>query len=501
MRRRQRVESLLKENEILLTMVNYPLLGATHLNRPFTTPATSPIGSSISNSYFTSDDIIHPHPRFATLTKNIRLRKGKKVNIEVPLFKDKKTPEYLPLGPYANTDELESSIQQSYPNTISMDSMAFGMGCCCLQATFECTDVTEARYLYDQFGVLAPILLALTAATPIFRGFLANSDVRWNSIVQSVDDRTDEEMGLTTTSPRVQTIKKSRYDSIDLFLAPDSARYNDEEFALPERFYNQLLSAGIEPLLSQHVAHLFARDPLVIYDNKIFLDDAKNSDHWENLQSTNWQSVRFKPPPGAKNSSSLPGWRVEFRTMEIQFTDFENSAFVCFVTLLKKLLLEKKKKNFFSLDLRILISLVDENMQRAHKVDAVVEQKFHWRIPGEMEKIEEFSIDEILNGKLEKEWKGLIPLVKEFCVEKWGEISPKILSYLDFIAFRAQGKLMTNAKWIRKFVENHFDYKQNSMVSHIMNYELLQCLHKIEQYGQFFFFLFLFFFLQQRLFT
>jgi len=42
---------------------------------------------------------------------------------------------------------------------------------------------------YDQLAVMGPFLLALTAATPSYRGFLADTDVRWNQISLSVDDR------------------------------------------------------------------------------------------------------------------------------------------------------------------------------------------------------------------------------------------------------------------------------------------------------------------------
>lgn len=36
--------------------------------------------------------------------------------------------------------------------------------------------------------------------------------------------------------------------------------------------------------------------------------------HFENLQSTNWNSLRFKNPP---TEDSDIGWRVEFRPMDI----------------------------------------------------------------------------------------------------------------------------------------------------------------------------------------
>lgn len=43
------------------------------------------------------------------------------------------------------------------------------------------------------------IKLALSAGAPIFRGYLADVDCRWNVIAQSVDDRTLEERGLAVS--------------------------------------------------------------------------------------------------------------------------------------------------------------------------------------------------------------------------------------------------------------------------------------------------------------
>lgn len=45
--------------------------------------------------------------------------------------------------------------------------------------------------------------------------------------------------------------------------------------------------------------------------------------------------MRFKPPPPNSNI----GWRVEFRSMEIQITDFENAAFAVFIVLLTRAIL------------------------------------------------------------------------------------------------------------------------------------------------------------------
>lgn len=41
------------------------------------------------------------------------------------------------------------------------------------------------------------------------------------------------------------------------------------------------LFVGIDKLLAQHVAHLFIRDPLSVFEEKIHLDDENESDHFE----------------------------------------------------------------------------------------------------------------------------------------------------------------------------------------------------------------------------
>ena len=43
---------------------------------------------------------------------------------------------------------------------IYMDAMGFGMGCSCLQLTFQACNVNEARKLYDALVPLAPLLVS-----------------------------------------------------------------------------------------------------------------------------------------------------------------------------------------------------------------------------------------------------------------------------------------------------------------------------------------------------
>jgi hypothetical protein len=42
---------------------------------------------------------------------------------------------------------------------IYMDAMGFGMGCCCLQLTFQACNVDEARRMYDALTPVGPILV------------------------------------------------------------------------------------------------------------------------------------------------------------------------------------------------------------------------------------------------------------------------------------------------------------------------------------------------------
>jgi glutamate--cysteine ligase catalytic subunit len=97
----------------------------------------------------------------------------------------------------------------------------------------------------------------------------------------------------------------------------------------------KLMDGGMDDRLATHFAHLFIRDPIVIFAEDLKELDLTKTDHFENLQSTNWQHMRFKPPPAGNDI----GWRVEFRPMEIQITDFENAAFSVFIVLVTRAIL------------------------------------------------------------------------------------------------------------------------------------------------------------------
>lgn len=483
--RRSEVEALLKPGEKIFSITSFPQLGCKDFCSPPALP--DPLSSASRSLFFPDEAIFLAHPRFRTLTRNIRSRRGEKVAINVPIFKDSETPQPFKEDLTQLGDDGEMG-RNALNDHIYMDAMGFGMGCCCLQLTFQACNINEARTLYDQLAPMCPIMLALTAASPVHRGFLADTDCRWNIISEAVDCRTRQERGLEPLTSDRFRIAKSRYDSIDSYLSPEGHQYNDIPLTMDQEAYEALRNAGIDHLLAQHVAHLFIRDPVSLFSEKINQNDQEDSDHFENLQSTNWQTMRFKPPP----PRSRIGWRVEFRPCEAQISDFENAAFVCFVVLLTRVILTYK------LNFLLPISKVDENMQRAQRRDAVRKEKFWFRKDLAAQRsssstntsIEptldeppciEMTIAEIINGK-DEEFPGLIPLISSYLnsVEVDADTHCTIHQYLRHIQKRANGELMTAARWIRNFITTHEDYKQDSVVSDSINYDLLIAMDEIQ---------------------
>lgn len=510
-KRREIAKSRLRSNEVPLTFTSSPILGTPG---QFTEPYYPPTGDA-SRSLFLPDEIINPHARFPTLTANIRRRRGSKVAINVPIFFDEKVPKPF-IDPTIDfnrglfPEDANAKDGAALPDHIYMDSMGFGMGCSCLQLTFQATDINEARNLYDQLAPLTPIMLALTAASPAYRGYLADQDTRWNVIAGSVDDRTEVERGLKPAPEGFKTdnsdtvIPKSRYDSIDSYLAIDDpilrnaeSHYNDSRLVVNNKVLDRLREADFDELLAKHFAHLFIRDPIVIFEELLEQDNATSSDHFENIQSTNWQTMRFKPPPPGSNI----GWRVEFRPMEVQMTDFENASFSIFIVLVTRVILSYKL-NFY-----LPISKVDENMKVAHHRDGIMKEKFWFRtnvfrdeaeFPG-AENVQQptvetplktptdddykkLSINEIINGTSDGNgFPGLIPIVRQYLQSVNVDMDTlcSIEKHLSLVSKRASGELVSNATWMRQFVRAHPAYKFDSVVSPEIHYDLVKTVEKI----------------------
>jgi glutamate--cysteine ligase catalytic subunit len=258
----------------------------------------------------------------------------------------------------------------------------------------------------------------------------------------------------------------------------------------------------MDDLLATHFAHLFIRDPIVIFNEDLKELDLQKADHFENLQSTNWQHMRFKPPP----PNSDMGWRVEFRPMEIQITDFENAAFSIFIVLITRAILS------YDLNFYIPIARVSENMETAHIRDAVNTQKFYFRkdpfsskgtrssgtgtgtaTPTEgsrpatpLGNVEDeytlMTVNEIINGQPDG-FPGLIPLVENYLNSMNVDVETRceLARYLDLIRKRADGTLWTAAKWIRHFVQTHPQYHKDSAVDDEIQFDLVKAAEVITE--------------------
>ena len=123
-------------------------------------------------------------------------------------------------------------------------------------------------------------------------------------ISQSVDDRTDRERGEEEhdgewesegeiennnrqefdpelVAGGVKRLFKSRYSSVSRFIGKTESEeeqrnidaLNDLDANMDEEAFQILLDGGLDRSLASHIAHLFVRDPLVIFDDAIDLDN------------------------------------------------------------------------------------------------------------------------------------------------------------------------------------------------------------------------------------
>ncbi|CAL5985550.1 Glutamate-cysteine_ligase [Hexamita inflata] len=267
-------------------LTSFPRLGKDNSLSPLPQQA-----SSVMQSTWLSDEVITQHPRFHTLAANIKLRRGQKVHL----------------------------------SKSEMDAMAFGMGMCGLQITLQCYNETESRYIYDQLQCIAPVMLAVSAATPVAHGKLLDVDCRYSLIGDSVDDRTHSELQNGT--------------------------------------YEHLINSGIDHLLAQHVSGLFARFPLVVYEHYNEVNDSESTAHFDQFQTTNWQICRWKPPVNG-------GWKVEFRPMEMQASPKDNAALISFIYLLTRAI------RAFDLDLYVNQTQIHQDLELAQQCCAAQTHKF-----------------------------------------------------------------------------------------------------------------------------
>ncbi|KAJ3181667.1 hypothetical protein HDU87_000685 [Geranomyces variabilis] len=390
-------------------------------------------------------------------------------------------------------DELDAS--HPIPSLLYMDSPLFGMGCCCLQLTFQAPDADAARAFYDQFIPLAPVLIALAAGTPCFRGWLVDTDARWGVLQQVNDDRTPGERGLVRSKLEMR-IPRSRYSSPGTYASKETpAAYGDVEVAIDRKVLAQLVEQGVDVSLARHYAPQLVRDPLVVFDDIVCAGSRpgscghleppnNNNNNNQNFISSNWNTVRLKPPSsfptadsnGLQQPPSVPGspdirWRVEFRPMDIQLTDKENAALSVFVALLARAIRQSRHGGSGALlpDITQPLSAVDDNMVRAQEMDAVKTSRLRFSTLRRAGEWEEQSIQEIMCGRDDCRDGGGLLGVAERVVESFpiqdGAAAERIRGLLKLLKLRAEGTIPTNAQYIRSFVRGHTEYKGDSKVS------------------------------------
>ncbi|VDM74010.1 unnamed protein product, partial [Strongylus vulgaris] len=88
--RRKEVQKMLKKGETVLS-ISFPALGSPDFTSPSMKPTPREEGPGRS-IFWPEDAVFCGHPRFKNLVKNIRGRRGEKIAINVPIFRDKNTP-------------------------------------------------------------------------------------------------------------------------------------------------------------------------------------------------------------------------------------------------------------------------------------------------------------------------------------------------------------------------------------------------------------------------
>ena len=419
----KQINNQMQENEHAILLSSFPLLG----NSKNIFNIKNKMFYDYSLSEMIPDNIINKHIRFKTLTQNIRKRRNKKINIKRKIFQDKKT-----------------QIKQ-----INMDCMAFGMGNCCSQVTIQCQNLEDATYLYDQFAILSPLLLFLSSACPFINGYLTESQNRWKIIEQSVDDRKKNE-----------DINKSRYSTISRFINQKGQKYNDLKEEYDDECYQLLKKNNIPENINKHISYLFLRDPIIMYENDIKQTKEKlekEKDFFININSSNWNNVRLKPPMDNQDS-----WKVEIRMLDIQTDNFKNASFIIYVLMLARIIL-KYKLNFY-----IPLSYVEENFSLIEKRN--FKNKLFTNIFWNKNK-KNFSPEMVdIHVIIDK----LNFLIKKYIKEQDNPI--EINKYLLHIEKISNNTEDTNAEKLHNFIINHQSYKQNSEINYDITNDLIEKL-------------------------
>ncbi|KAF4670072.1 hypothetical protein FOZ61_001902 [Perkinsus olseni] len=470
--RRKLIKRVLPDGIELASIAAFPTMGTSYTHDGET------IGGPASRSIMVSESVITCHARFQTLTRSVRKRKGAKVCISAPLYKDVNTPRW---GTIDHDSELsawkvqrEAAADEMNPlkGRIYMDATVFGFGQSCLQATFEAASLDAARALHDQLCVVSPLFMALAAAAPFQRGLVSDYDVRYQLLNQCVDDRTIDE---ATRGSGVYRQQGRMPEVIHRYVSrcAQAVRMSDLPVEHRSDQKQKLVQGGMDEALADYMAHCFYRDPMIIFKERIDLDNSVSTEHFEGMYSTLWPIVRLKPPPPAQEDIH---WRVELRTPDVQLSDFENAAFVTVTALLARAI----QRRATSADCcaggqvseLIPISLLLENMRRAHKNDAVRKVKFWWNDKGDIQEryMEEIwcspgGLLDVCRSELSKGYAGAPCCGSVGSQDSTREAASNAAKYINFLEARVRGKVATGAQFLRRRLYASKFYNQDSVIT------------------------------------
>ena len=464
-----------KDSVVVMGMSTLPQLATLNYYIPDSGRVTPIKDRKIINEFSKSDyfidDTINNHSRFKSLTMNVRNRKGSKPKIRIPVFQDTKTKE----------------------KEVVLDHFGVGMSNIAMQVTYSCKDMDECRWIYDQMHVFGPIAQCLSNSTGVVFGKLMDWDSRWRLIEQGCDDRKEIEKN---------KILKSRYSPANLYISNDPRnrkRYNDRPFTINKKFKKNMkrhFKKEGSPFykdtrLLNHYAYLFVRECLTIFDSKK-IKNTKNTYDFETIQSSNWNDVRFKPPGSFE---SKLGWLMEFRSMDSPLTSKEKAALIYFFTMIQRICVDEKLRVSFY----VPISSVDKNFDVAISRNSITEGKFIFRkyfskyLHGkkfQKDDVVEVTMQELLLGNAQ--FDGLKKLIEAFIEvneEKLKQEShqlgynviQRIWNVFDFYVARSKGEILSNSAFIKEFVMNHPDYKNDSNVSDRISTDLINKILEIQK--------------------
>lgn len=395
--RRSRLEAALQADERAVTFAGNPLpLVGTHQPCADDGVRGPPSDASAAAAAAATDATLLLPGRARALAAN--LRDGRASPIVLPLFRDVATAD-------------EPCVQ------VRAHTLAHAASCCALQVTLGASDAAEACKLHDAALVLAPLLLALTAASPALFGRLVDTDTRWPVWVGSMVERS---AGSARSADRWGTLAGGYADEGSPARASGAEAEDEDDQdeddiiadgarAFHDEALGRLRAAGCPPALGAKLAlTCSAFEPLVMAraDARTLADgwpadaDADRR-HWVSVLYSSFPCVRLKPPSQADTD---PGWRVELRTMEAQLTDGANAACAVCATLFVQALVRS------GLDVRVPLSDIRRNMARAHARDAVLHERFAFSCGGHTPV--DLTLDEIVNGAPALRWEGLVPLAR-----------------------------------------------------------------------------------------